>query len=85
MCRTGAPIDTRGLSVPFDGLGLLALGASALIAASACFLLSNGSFHWLGDRGPAPTLDGWMASVTAQFSPTGSSLALGDRARGRRG
>jgi hypothetical protein len=53
----------------FDGLGLLALGASALIAASVCFFLSNGSVYWLGARGPVPTLDGWMVNVAAWYWP----------------
>lgn len=53
----------------FDGLGLLALAASAVIAASVCFLLSNGSFYWLGNRGPAPTFAGWRVSVAAWYWP----------------
>jgi hypothetical protein len=53
----------------FDGLGLLALGAGALISASVCFLLTNGSFYWLGNRGPAPTFDGWMANVAVWYWP----------------
>lgn len=53
----------------FDGLGLLALGAGSLVSASACFLLTNGSFYWLENRGPAPTLDGWMLSLAAWYWP----------------
>lgn len=52
-----------------DGAGLLALGASALIAASACFLLSDGSFYWLGSRVAAPTLAGWTANLAAWYWP----------------
>lgn len=52
-----------------DGLGLLALGAGALISASVCFLLTNGGFYWLGNRGPAPTFDGWMVSFAAWYWP----------------
>jgi len=52
-----------------DGLGLLVLGAGALLSASICFFLSNGSFYWLGNRGPAPTFAGWMASVAAWYWP----------------
>lgn len=52
-----------------DGRGLLALGAGALISASVCFLLSNGSFYWLGNRGPAPSLEGWMGNVAAWYWP----------------
>ena len=53
----------------FDGLGLLALGAGTLISATVCFLLTNGSFYWLGNRGPAPTFDGWMANVAIWYWP----------------
>jgi len=52
-----------------DAPGLLALGAGALLAASVCFFLSNGSFYWLGNRGPAPTFAGWMVSVAAWYWP----------------
>ena len=52
-----------------DAAGLLALSASALISASTCFLLTNGSFYWLGNRGPAPTFGGWMVSIAAWYWP----------------
>ena len=53
----------------FDGRGLLVLGASALISASICFLFSDGSFYWLGHRGPAPTFDGWMVKLATWYWP----------------
>lgn len=53
----------------FDAQGLLALGGGVLISASVCFFLTNGSFYWLGNRGPAPTFAGWMANVAAWYWP----------------
>ena len=51
-----------------DGAGLLALAASALTATSVCFLLSNGSFYWLGGR-VTPTWQGWMVNLTQWYWP----------------
>lgn len=41
--------------------GLLALGV--VIATSACFLISNGSFYWLSANVPARSFGGWMSNM----------------------
>lgn len=53
----------------FDVRGLLILAASAFVAASVCFLISNGSFYWLGGRAASVTLQGWIANFTAWYWP----------------
>lgn len=40
------------------GLGLLV--ASLFAAVSVCYLISNGSFYWLGGRKANPDFSGWM-------------------------
>jgi hypothetical protein len=42
-------------------LGLLV--ASAVVAASACYLLSNGSFYWLSASVPARSFAGWLENL----------------------
>jgi hypothetical protein len=42
-------------------LGLLA--ASSVIAASACFLVSNGSFYWISANVPVRSFGGWMQNM----------------------
>ncbi len=37
--------------------------ATLVIAVSSCFLISNGSFYWLGGRVGAPTWSGWMHNL----------------------
>lgn len=42
-------------------LGLLA--GSSVIAASLCFLLSNGSFYWISANVPSRSFGGWLANM----------------------
>lgn len=59
-----------------DGRGLWLLAASLVISVSVCYLISNGSFYWLGDRAAHPSLDGWAANFAAWYWPfTRVSLA----------
>jgi len=48
-----------------DGSALSLLGAFgvALVSASVCFAISNGSFYWLGGRYPHPDLAGYLAGA----------------------
>ena len=39
---------------------LLRLAASAVVAVSACFAITNGSFYWLGGRVSERTMSGWI-------------------------
>jgi hypothetical protein len=54
---------------PLSVSGLVALAASALIAVSVCFLLTNGSFYWLGGRVAQPTVQGWIANFAQWYWP----------------
>jgi hypothetical protein len=47
-------------SFDLRGAGLLA--ASLFVAVSACYLITNGSFYWLGGRVADPDLAGWMGN-----------------------
>lgn len=53
----------------FDGPGFVKLAASAAISASTCFLISNGSFYWLGGRVMTPSWEGWIANFATWYWP----------------
>jgi len=42
---------------------LLPLAWCLLVSVSACYLLTNGSFYWLGGRVSDPTLPGWWKNL----------------------
>jgi len=59
-----------------DARGLVRLALSALAAVSVCFLISNGSFYWLGGRVAAPAWQGWVANLATWYWPfVSTSLA----------
>jgi hypothetical protein len=50
----------------YRGLGLRELGllaGTSVVAASACFLVSNGSFYWISANVPARSFGGWMENM----------------------
>ena len=50
----------------YEGPGLRELGmlaGSSVLAASLCFLLSNGSFYWISANVPARSFGGWLANM----------------------
>jgi hypothetical protein len=48
----------------------VALGAVVLIvAASLCFLITNASFYWIGERITGPTWAGWVENFTRWYWP----------------
>ncbi len=50
----------------YAGPGLRELGmlaGSSVLAASLCFLLSNGSFYWISANVPARSFGGWLANM----------------------
>ncbi|HWW20328.1 MAG TPA: hypothetical protein VNZ06_05955 [Steroidobacteraceae bacterium] len=47
---------------------LLRLGASAFIALSVCFVISNGSFYWLGGRVRTVSLAGWTLNFADWYA-----------------
>ena len=50
----------------YDGLGTRELGllvGSCVVAASVCFLLSNGSFYWISANVPVRSLGGWIENM----------------------
>jgi hypothetical protein len=60
LLRRHASGDLRGV-----GVALLAL----LTSASLCFLVTNASFFWLGERVAAPTWDGWIENFMRWYWP----------------
>jgi len=46
-----------------DSRDWLPLASSLLLSASTCYLLTNGSFYWLGGRVSDPTLAGWWKNL----------------------
>ena len=48
-------------------LGLLPMALP--VSASACYLLSNGSFYWLGDSVANPSLAGWLTNLGHWYLP----------------
>jgi len=55
----------RGLHAREFGL----LVASALVAASVCFVISNGSFYWISDSVPMRSFAGWMENLGDWYRP----------------
>lgn len=56
----------RGLHV--RQLGLLA--ASAIVAITLCYLISNGSFYWISDSVPAPrSMGAWLENLSDWYLP----------------
>jgi hypothetical protein len=53
----------------FDLRGLASLTLSLVIALSVCFLISNGSFYWLGGRVPDSTWNGWLHNMSDWYWP----------------
>lgn len=52
-----------------DRFGVACLLGSACAAVSLCFLISNGSFYWLGGRVSHPSWDGWMVNFVTWYGP----------------
>lgn len=48
---------------------LLPLAGSFVVAVSACYLISNGSFYWLGDSVAQRTLAGWGKNLGDWYLP----------------
>jgi hypothetical protein len=63
----GAWLRVQSHGAHLRDLGLLA--ASAAVATSACYLISNGSFYWLSPSVPARSLAGWMANLGDWYLP----------------
>ena len=52
-----------------DARGAVLLVATLLISVNACFLISNASFYWIGDRVVQRSLDGWLDNIFAWYWP----------------
>lgn len=59
-----------------DARGAARLALSVATATSLCFLISNGSFYWLGERAAAPTWAGWIENMGHWYWPF-VSVAMG--------
>ena len=63
----GAWLRTRYTGLHVREAGLLL--ASVLVAASVCYLLSNGSFYWISASVPARSFGGWMVNLGDWYLP----------------
>jgi hypothetical protein len=52
-----------------DSRGIICLAVSLGIALSLCFLVSNASFYWLGERVAQRAWDGWLLNLTDWYWP----------------
>lgn len=60
----GAWAGRRCQGTPGD---LRRLVVSLVLAVTACFLLTEGSFYWLGSRVTHPSVAGWWSNFTAWY------------------
>jgi hypothetical protein len=63
----GAWLRAHSHGLQLRDLGLLV--ASAVIAANACYLVSNGSFYWISASVPARSLGGWIENLGDWYLP----------------
>lgn len=63
----GAWLRARSHGLQLRDLGLLV--ASAVVAASACYLVSNGSFYWISASVPARSFGGWIENLGDWYLP----------------
>jgi hypothetical protein len=63
----GAWLSARSRGLHLRDLGLLV--ASAVVAASACYLVSNGSFYWISASVPARSFSGWIDNLGDWYLP----------------
>ena len=54
-------------SIRHHATDLLRLAGSLLASVTACFLLTQGSFYWLGSRVAEPSLSGWWVNFTSWY------------------
>ena len=58
----------------------LRLAGSVLAAFTACYVLTQGSFYWLGSRIAQPSVSGWWANFASWYGPfllvTGTYIGL---------
>lgn len=67
MWAGGAVLRALDPAPGLRGLGLLA--SSFLVAFSACFLVSNGSFYWLSASVTMPGFGGWLENMGDWYLP----------------
>ncbi|WP_395683126.1 hypothetical protein [Dokdonella sp.] len=63
----GAWLRAHRHGLQLRDLGLLV--ASAVVAASACYLVSNGSFYWISASVPARSFGGWIENLGDWYLP----------------
>lgn len=62
----GAWLSTRFTA---DVIGAGKAVAALVVSASLCFLITNASFYWIGERVTEPTWDGWVTNFTRWYWP----------------
>lgn len=63
----GAWLRARSRGFHLRDLGLLF--ASSIVAASVCYLVSNGSFYWISASVPARSFGGWIENLGDWYLP----------------
>jgi hypothetical protein len=63
----GAWLRARSRGLQPRDLGLLV--TSSVVAASACYLVSNGSFYWISASVPARSFGGWIENLGDWYLP----------------
>ena len=58
---------SRHAAISLRGAVLMTL--SLVAAASVCFLISNGSFYWLGGRAAERSVAGWISNLSIWYGP----------------
>jgi len=64
MGRRGSRFRKR-YAINLRAGGLLV--ASLFVVTSVCYLITNGSFYWLGSHVANPDFAGWMQNLTAWY------------------
>ncbi|MDR2012133.1 MAG: hypothetical protein LBQ20_03635 [Rhodanobacter sp.] len=70
----GAWLRARYAGLHVRELGLTA--GSVLVAASVCYVISNGSFYWLSASVPSRSFAGWLENLGDWYLPFLSTTAL---------
>jgi hypothetical protein len=70
----GAWLRARYTGLHARELGLAA--GSVLVAASVCYLISNGSFYWISASVPSPSFAGWLENLGDWYLPFLYTTAL---------
>lgn len=66
---TGGLLTRRAYHRAANGRALAVLAGSLALSVAACHLLSQGSFYWISDSVPAPSVAGWWKNYADWLLP----------------